>query len=105
MKKLITKQDLPQIVHMDMDLQRMVTQDLAALDENYGANRKITDMGGFVAVLENEEDVKTLRENFYLNINEDIPEYLDDLHRYIKKMFLVGAEYAIVVYIPKRGIV
>jgi hypothetical protein len=93
--------EMDKIIHLDEQVKNSIAEDLQILDDNYGADRKMSDWGGFVAIIESVDDVEILDSLYYLNINEDIPEYVDNLHRYIKKLFIAGSEFAIAVYIPK----
>jgi len=95
--------EMEKIHHLDEQVKNSISEDLKILDDNYGTDRDMSDWGGFVAIIETDDDVEILNKLYYLNINEDIPEYADNLNRYIKKLFIVGSEYAITVYIPKYG--
>ena len=92
---------MEKIHHLDEQVKNSISEDLQILDDNYGVDRRMSDWGGFVAIMEGIDDAEILDSMYYLNINEDIPEYVESLHRYIKKLFIVGSEFAITVYIPK----
>ena len=77
-----------------------IMQTLYILDSAYGKDRNIIkDMGGFCCVIRNEEDVKFLKENWNVDIYDDICETSVQIMDYIKKLFVISSDYCIVTYI------
>jgi len=77
---------------------------LSILDDAYGADRDPkADLGGFVVILESEEEVDLLME-YHLNLLTDIPEYTDYVagndDNWIVSMYLLSSDYSITVIMP-----
>lgn len=71
----------------------------AIFDENYNCDSVD---GGFVAVIENTEDIEYLKE-YYVDCFNDTYEYADLLSDgcSVSILYLVGTEYAINVIMPR----
>ena len=69
---------------------------IALLDENYENGK-----GGFVAVVENELDLKELR-HYHLDCQTDVCEFADVLgdSGFVSVLYIVGTEFAIDVIMP-----
>ena len=89
---------------VEVNVTKAIEDQLNVLDESYGAERNIdTDLGGYVLILENEEDVIEARENILKDI---IPEYVDDIEceggkQYSLSLFLLSSDYALEKIIVK----
>jgi hypothetical protein len=79
---------------------------LQILDTEYGADRdKYKDDGGYVEILEKEEDFKQIKDNAYIDCDEVIPEYVDKIvcnggKIYTNSLVLCNNDYAISLIIP-----
>jgi len=95
MIKIGTKKDLSKVSHLPMNVQNAICQDVEVLDCFYGKNRNIdVDMGGFVVVCDEDEDLHI--ENFEKDF--DTPEYVQEICPYRKMLFISGTERNIIIY-------
>lgn len=75
------------------------------LDEEYGEYRDVDgDLGGYVLLIETAEDLADL-ENFNLDPNEDVAEYVDtivasDNKAFTNSVILLGSDFAVTLIIP-----
>lgn len=80
-----------------------IVQTLYILDSAYGKDRNIIkDMGGFCCIISNAEDIKLLLDNWHIDIVNDISEVTVNIDGYIKKLFIVSSDYAIVTFIKSN---
>lgn len=95
MIKLGTKKELFKIKHLPINIQTAISEDIKILDDSYGKNRNIdVDMGGFVVVCDKGERLNI--ENFQIDF--EVPEFLQAICPYVKKLYISGAERNIIVY-------
>lgn len=87
-------------------VQKTIEGILEILDIEYGADRnKYEDDGGYVVVLEREEDIKELEGKAYIDCNEVIAEYVDKIvcssgEVYTNSLIICNNDYAISLIIP-----
>jgi hypothetical protein len=95
---------LPKLIKMVIDEQ------LDILDTEYGADRdQYSSDGGYVAIVESEEDLREIesRHGVYINGEEEpsIAEYVEELvtdnNTYLQMLFLLSNDYGLVVIIEK----
>lgn len=104
MMRKITKLTNLIVIELNQNVISAMGEQLNILYESYGAQRNIdTDLGGYVLILENEEDVIEARENILKDI---IPEYVDDIEceggkQYSLSLFLLSSDYALEKIIVK----
>ncbi len=77
------------------------------LDSEYGSNRNIdTDMGGFVAIIENLKDISLLEVNHSLDLFNDIAENVEVItvkdKDYISILYMLSSDYGITVIANKE---
>lgn len=103
MIKLITVSDMSKIEHLPVEIRKQVKEHLEILDEAYGSNRTEFELGGFIAVVENEEDVMELKSNNILDVwleeaewKMDIP-VSNDKEKWQQALFVISSDYSIVV--------
>ena len=80
---------------------------ITVLDENYGdsESRHVdADLGGYVIIIDNEEEVKSIKTEILKYI---IPEYTDEIKsddgtKYYSSLFLLSSDYAVIVYSNKE---
>lgn len=96
--------NLPNLIKMVIDEQ------LDILDTEYGADRsKYESDGGYVVIIESEEDLREIesRHGVYINGEEEpsIAEYVEELIdnniSYLQMLFLLSNDYGLVVIIEK----
>lgn len=97
MIKLIHVSDTPKISHLEEEVQTYALEALTILDEEYGTDRDhITDLGGYVAILENPDDIQELEELHNMDITKnpcsEFVEFIFTEHgpRYTASLFLLS---------------
>ncbi len=92
--------------NLPREVQEIVLGILQILDIEYGANRnKYEDGGGYVVIIEKEEDFKGLKDKTYIDYNEVIAEYVDKIvcsngEIYTNSLIICNSDYAISLIIP-----
>lgn len=80
-----------------------IFQAVYILDSAYGSEREpFKDLGGFCCVVDSLNDVDKLLAEWKIDIKEDISEYSVKIDGYIKKLFILSSDYAIVTYIKSN---
>lgn len=91
---------------MPQEVQEAIARILEILDSEYGAYRnKYEDDGGYVVVLEKEEDIKELKDKTYIDCDEIIAEYVDKIlcsngEVYTNSLIICNNDYVISLIIP-----
>ncbi len=87
-------QELPQQV------KEVIRENVKILEENYGTERTVEDLGGYIALVD-EEDITTFKEEI---LKGTIAEYIDDIEgaEYISALFLLSSDFSIVVICEKK---
>ena len=69
------------------------------LDESYGYNRKSTDDGGYVCVIDDIEEVEYLKVNVLKGLVEEFSDviYEDNIDKYSSTLYLLSSDYSITV--------
>ena len=95
MIKLGTEKELFKIGHLPINIQSAISEDIKILDDSYGKDRNIdVDMGGFVVVCNKGERLNI--ENFQIDF--EVPEFLQAIYPYVKKLYMSGTERYIIIY-------
>ncbi|MGU8763861.1 hypothetical protein ACV3SS_09885 [Clostridium perfringens] len=77
-----------------------IKETIEIFNENYGENRDVDkDLGGYVLIVENIEDVKELRNGMLKDI---LPEYTDEIIcsegvNYTSSLFLLSSDFSVIV--------
>ncbi|SHH32384.1 hypothetical protein SAMN02745196_00008 [Clostridium collagenovorans DSM 3089] len=88
------------------EVQETIEGILQILDTEYGANRnKYEDDGGYVVVVEKIEDFKEIMDKAYIDCNEVIEEYVDNIvcsngEVYTNSLIICNNDYAVPLIIP-----
>jgi len=103
MIKLINEKDVNDH-ELDEHIKDIARHTLSILDDAYGESRDPkADLGGFVVILESEDEVDKLKE-YNLDLLTDIPEYTDYIagndDNWIISMYLLSSDYSITVIMP-----
>lgn len=91
---------------LPQEVQDTILGILKILDSEYGADRKkYEDDGGYVVVIEREEDFKGLKDKTYIDYDDVIAEYVDKIvcsngEIYTNSLILCNNDYAISLIIP-----
>ncbi|HAR86570.1 MAG TPA: hypothetical protein DCR69_12635 [Clostridium sp.] len=94
------------LINMQQEVKEVVEGILEILDTEYGAGRnKYEDDGGYVVVIEREEDFKELENKAYIDCNEVIAEYVDKIECsngqiYTNSLIICNNDYTITLIIP-----
>lgn len=69
------------------------------LDENYGYNRKLTDDGGYVCIIEDIKEVENLKSNILNGLVEEFSDviYEDKVNTYNSTLYLLSSDYSVTV--------
>lgn len=107
MIKLLHVSDKSKISHLEEEVQTYALEALTILDEEYGPDRDpINDLGGYVVILENPEDIQELEELHNLDLTKNpCPEFVDFIFtehgpRYTASLFLLSSDYGIFIILP-----
>lgn len=77
-----------------------ISQSISILNTAYGIDRDVyNDLGGFCCIVSNEENIKLLLDKWHIDILNDISEVTLEIDGYIKKLFIISSDYAIVAYV------
>lgn len=99
MIKLIRSKDISKLSEYPKEIVDNIDNVISVLDESYGNNRKITDDGGYVCVIEDIEEVEHLKENILKGIVEEFSDviYEDDVDKYNSTLYLLSRDYSVTV--------
>lgn len=98
--KIWKEQDLELVRQLPKQVKEVIKENVQILVEEYGEERTEQDIGGFIA-LTDEEGLRELKENLLKNT---VPEYIDDIEgaEYISALFLCSNDFSIVVVCKKQ---
>ena len=99
MVKLWKKEDLKLLLEYPKEVVENVDDVINILDENYGSNRKLTDDGGYVCIIEDIEEVRYLKLNILKGLVEEFSDviYEDNVDKYNSTLYLLSSDYAITI--------
>ena len=107
MIKLLHVSDISKISHLEEEVQTYALEALTILDEEYGTDRDpITDLGGYVVIQKNLEEIQELEEPHNIDLTKSpIPEFVDFIYtkqgsRYTASLFLLSSDYGIIIILP-----
>ena len=100
MKKVYNESQLVELKDYSIEVIKSISETIEILNENYGENRNVDkDLGGYVLVVENIEDVKELKNGILKDI---LPEYTDEIKysegvNYTSSLFLFSSDFSVIV--------
>ncbi|MDZ5254816.1 hypothetical protein [Clostridium sp. LIBA-8841] len=100
MKKIYLKKQLVELNNYPVEVIKSIFENIDIFNENYGENRNVDkDLGGYVLVVENIEDVKELKSGMLKDI---LPEYTDEIIcsggvNYTSSLFLLSSDFSVIV--------
>ena len=99
MINLWKKDDLNLLSQYPREVIENVDNVITILDESYGDNRKSTDDGGYVCVIEDIEEVEYLKVNVLKGLVEEFSDviYEDNVDKYSSTLYLLSSDYSITV--------
>ena len=98
--KIWKEQDLELVRELPKEVKEFVKENIQILVEEYGEERTEEQLGGFIAITD-EEGLRELKAN---RLKDTIPEYIDSIDGvdYISALFLCGSDFAVVVICDKK---
>lgn len=105
MIKIAYLREQKKIKTMQEEVQQVIEEILETLDTEYGADRNYKDYGGYVIVVEKEEDYKVIKDKVYIDCETMIPEYVDKVvcsngEIYTNSLIICSSDYTISLIIP-----
>ena len=99
MINLWKKDDLNLLSEYPKEVIENVDNVITILDESYGDNRKSTDDGGYVCVIEDIEEVEYLKVNILKGLVEEFSDvvYEDNVDKYSSTLYILSSDYSITV--------
>lgn len=99
MINLWKKEDLNVLSEYPKEVVENVDNIINILDENYGCNRKLTDDGGYVCIVEGIKDVEDLKSNILNVLVEEYSDviYEDEVNIYNSTLYIISSDYSVTV--------
>lgn len=99
MLNIYNKKDLNLLTKYPKELVENVNNVINIIDENYGYNRKLTDDGGYVCIIEDIEEVEHLKLNILKDLVEEFSDviYQDSIDKYSSTLYLLSSDYSIII--------
>ena len=99
MINLWKKEDLNSLSEYPKEVVENVDNVINILDENYGYNRKLTDDGGYVCIIEDIKEVENLKSNILNGLVEEFSDviYEDKVNTYNSTLYLLSSDYSVTV--------
>ena len=99
MIKVWKKEDLNLLSEYPKEVVESVYNIIDILDENYGYNRKLTDNGGYVCIIEDIKEVEYLKLNILKGLVEEFSDviYEDKVNTYNSTLYLLSSDYSVTV--------
>ena len=99
MIKLWKKEDLNLLSEYPKEVVENVDNSINILDESYGYNRKLTDDGGYVCIIEDIIEVENLKSNILIGLVEEFRYviYEDKNNIYSSTLYILSSDYSITV--------
>ncbi|MDO4924220.1 MAG: hypothetical protein Q3980_00985 [Turicibacter sp.] len=99
--KILNENELEQINQLDRLVKERMVEKIEILNENYGENRMIGDLGGFVTYVNHTEQLEELLEQFPVTEAEYVDAFVGaDEENYCELLLLAGSDYNIVIFMP-----
>lgn len=99
MINLWKKEDLKVLSEYPKEVVENVDNIINILDENYGFNRKLTDDGGYVCIVEGIKEVEDLKSNILNGLVEEYSDviYEDEVNIYNSTLYIISSDYSVTV--------
>ncbi|WP_195336306.1 hypothetical protein [Paraclostridium bifermentans] len=94
------KQDLNRVKELPIEVLSSIEDTIRILDENYGEERTVEDLGGYVVIVD-EAGIEEIKQYKLKGI---APEYIDEIEEteYISVLFLCSNDFSIIVVCKKE---
>ena len=106
MKKISKKADCERLAGLPPPVQFEIEKTVALLNYYYGENRNADkDLGGYVVLIEDEQDFAEVEKIFFCKINDVIPEWVNIIEcqgkeAYTSSLCLISCDFSVVLIIP-----
>lgn len=99
MINLWKKGDLNLLSEYPKEVVENVDDVINILDENYGCNRKLTDDGGYVCIIEDIKEVENLKSNILKGLVEEFSDviYEDEVNIYNSTLYIISSDYSVTI--------
>src|SRR5699024_1026450 len=99
MINLFKKEDLKLLSKYPNEVVENIENAIDILDENYGYNRKLTDDGGYICIIEDIKEIEYLKVNILKGLVEEFSDvvYQDDTDKYNSTLYMLSTDYSITV--------
>lgn len=99
MINLWKKEDLNVLSEYPKEVVKNVDNVINILDENYGCNRKLTDDGGYVCIIEDIKEVEDLKSNILKGLEAEFSDviYEDEINMYNSTLYILSSDYSLTV--------
>ena len=93
------KEDLNVLSEYPKEVVENIDNIINILDENYGCNRKLTDDGGYVCIVEGIKEIEDLKSNILNGLVEEYSDviYEDEVNMYNSTLYLLSSDYSVTV--------
>ena len=99
--KILNENELEQINQLDRLVKERMVEKIEILNENYGENRMIGDLGGFVTYVNHKEQLDELLEEFSVTEAEYVDAFVGaNEENYCELLLLADSDYNIVIFMP-----
>lgn len=89
--------------NVDEKIRQSITDFTLLMNKYYGYDRDICkDIGGFACIVESEDDVDELKNEYFLDLNNDIFEEEEIIGDYIGRLYILSCDYSIKVYFRRE---
>ena len=99
MINLFKKENLKLLSKYPNEVVENIENVIDILDENYSCNRKLTDDGGYVCIIEDIKEIECLKVNILKGLVEEFSDvvYQDDTDKYNSTLYMLSTDYSITV--------
>lgn len=99
MINLWKKEDLKVLSEYPKEVVENVDNIINILDENYGFNRKLTDDGGYVCIIEDIKEIEYLKTNILKGLLEEFSDIIheDEDNIYSSSLYVLSSDYSLTV--------
>ena len=99
--KIVNVNQLSQVHSLDPLVRERMIEKIEILNENYGENPMIGDLGGFVTCVNHKKQLDKLLEEFPVTEAEYVDAFVGaDEESYCEMLLLAGSDYNIVIFMP-----